>query len=151
MQRSTSDVITYNGITCRILLSCEAKKVLDRMVEKDLLPNVITCNSLINGYRKKKKIDEAMIYFQEIQDKGLNPNVVTYNRLIQDAAVFFGMPENKEVMKDAVITILIDGFGKCGKPNPAIDVFIELLRIGLKLEKKTYSADTCALPRKLIS
>nr|GLL47208.1 pentatricopeptide repeat-containing protein At1g63330-like isoform X1 [Ipomoea trifida] len=61
----------------------EAKKAVGRMVDTGLRPDVRTYNTLINGYCKIKKLDEAMHLFREIRQNGLCPNVVTYTTILQ--------------------------------------------------------------------
>ncbi|KEH26909.1 pentatricopeptide (PPR) repeat protein [Medicago truncatula] len=44
--------------------------------------NVPSYNTMINGFCKIKKVDEAMNLFKEMHCKNIIPNVVTYNSLI---------------------------------------------------------------------
>ncbi|GKC34183.1 putative tetratricopeptide-like helical domain-containing protein [Tanacetum coccineum] len=53
------------------------------MVKRGMKPNIITYSSLINGYCKNKKVNEALDVFRDIQNKGLIHDVFTYNSMMQ--------------------------------------------------------------------
>ncbi|KAI5322372.1 hypothetical protein L3X38_031444 [Prunus dulcis] len=52
------------------------------MLSKGSMVNVVSYNTLINGYCKLKKIDEAMMLFLDLCHKGLVLDTVTYNTLV---------------------------------------------------------------------
>ncbi|GJY25842.1 staphylococcal-like nuclease CAN2 [Tanacetum coccineum] len=56
--------------------------LLRHVANVGIAPNISTYSSLINGYCKKKRIDEAIDIFQELPNKGLIPNVVTYKHYV---------------------------------------------------------------------
>ena len=60
----------------------DAIEALNMMVERGCSPNVVSYNTLINGFCKEKRIDEAMNLFHEMSNKGVTPNVVTFSTLI---------------------------------------------------------------------
>ena len=60
----------------------KAREVFDSMELRGLVPDIVTYNSLLNGYCKKLEIEEALHLFQEIIRKDLKPNVITYNTML---------------------------------------------------------------------
>jgi pentatricopeptide repeat domain-containing protein 1 len=52
------------------------------MKQTGLKPDVITYNSLIDGYGKAGLLTEAVIVFEEMKDEGCEPDVITFNSLI---------------------------------------------------------------------
>ena len=52
------------------------------MVEWGCSPNVVSYNTLINGFCKEKRIDEEINLFHVMSNKGVTPDVVTYSTLI---------------------------------------------------------------------
>lgn len=53
------------------------------------MPDIMTFNTLLNGYCKSKKLDKALDLVQEMQMRELAPDVVTYNsyRCLGDIAI----------------------------------------------------------------
>ena len=60
----------------------KAKEIFDLMKVRGHVPDVVTYNSLLNGYCKKSKIDEALHLFHEITEKRMKPDVVTYKTML---------------------------------------------------------------------
>ncbi|KAF6134526.1 hypothetical protein GIB67_028547 [Kingdonia uniflora] len=78
------DNFTY----CTLIHGCssagdvnEAFNLRDEMLSKGLVPNIITCNALINSLCKSGYLDRVAGLFYKLK-KELAPNVVTYNTLI---------------------------------------------------------------------
>ncbi|KAF6173825.1 hypothetical protein GIB67_003826, partial [Kingdonia uniflora] len=74
----------------------EAAKVFHSMVNKDLKPNIIIYNILINGYCKTKNLDEAMQILEDMCNKGLAPNTITYSSLIEGLCKSTNLDEAKK-------------------------------------------------------
>ncbi|XP_050370778.1 pentatricopeptide repeat-containing protein At1g79540 [Argentina anserina] len=92
----------------------QAYKLLMQLASSGVAPDVITYNTLINGFCKNGNIDSAFKLFKDMQFKGINPDSVTYGTLIdglqriereEDAFVVFnhmvknGCTPNFEVYK----------------------------------------------------
>ena len=60
----------------------DAIEALNMMVEWGCSPNVVSYNTLINGFCKEKRIDEEINLFHVMSNKGVTPDVVTYSTLI---------------------------------------------------------------------
>ncbi|KAJ0775912.1 putative tetratricopeptide-like helical domain superfamily [Helianthus annuus] len=61
----------------------KARSIFDLLTSKGLVPDVVAFNSLVNGYCKSLKIEEAMLMFHEITRKGLKPGIITYSTMLQ--------------------------------------------------------------------
>lgn len=59
------------------------KKVFGVMVSKGAMPSVSKYNTLICGYCKMERIDEAMQLFDKMSHKGFVPGIVNYNTFIK--------------------------------------------------------------------
>ncbi|KAK1352736.1 pentatricopeptide repeat-containing protein, mitochondrial-like [Heracleum sosnowskyi] len=91
----------------------KASVVLETMRSKEILPNTLSYNILINGYCKKLKVDRAVDLFQQMSYEGLTQSIGTYSTILQ-------------------------GFFHTGRPVEAQFFLKEkLLKPGLKLDKVT--------------
>ncbi|KAF3788231.1 Pentatricopeptide repeat-containing protein [Nymphaea thermarum] len=105
-----------------------AKKLFDEMKERDQ----ISWASLIGGYVRSSRFDEAIQAFQQMQLSNAKPDAVTLINLLKLCSalaaldlgrwVHFYMDRNK--ISDLYLnTALIDMYCKCGNVADAIDVF----------------------------
>ncbi|XP_062013869.1 pentatricopeptide repeat-containing protein At1g62670, mitochondrial-like [Rosa rugosa] len=92
----------------------EARQVFDVMISKGSMVNVRSCNTLINGYCKGKKVDKANEIFKEMRHMEFLPNTITYNTLI-------------------------DGLCKAGRLQEAEKLFSEKLGFGHLPDVQTYA------------
>ncbi|PRQ34902.1 putative pentatricopeptide [Rosa chinensis] len=74
-------IITYNS------LMDEARQVFDLTIGRGSMVDVWSCNILINGYCKGKKIDQAYKIFNEMPRMELVPDTVTYTTLIDGLCI----------------------------------------------------------------
>ncbi|KAK3229355.1 hypothetical protein Dsin_001236 [Dipteronia sinensis] len=58
-----------------------AKDLMEEMVTKGIDPDVVTYNTLINGYCNNGIVDEALKVKTIMEWKDFEPNVVTYNTI----------------------------------------------------------------------
>ncbi|KAG2410077.1 Pentatricopeptide repeat-containing protein [Vigna angularis] len=82
--------VVYNTLVsafCKEELNDEAEKLVERMSEVGLLPDVVTFNSRISALCRAGKVLEASRIFRDMQmdvELGLpRPNVVTYNLMLK--------------------------------------------------------------------
>lgn len=71
-QRIKVDIVAWNMLIegyCRLGLVEEAKKVIKRMKDNNVYPNVSTYGSLANGIALAKRPGEALILWQEIKER----------------------------------------------------------------------------------
>jgi pentatricopeptide repeat protein len=55
-----------------------------KMSNKNIFPNVVIYNVLIDGFSKGDKLDEAVELFHEMDNNNIFPDVFTYSVLIED-------------------------------------------------------------------
>ncbi|KAK7374003.1 hypothetical protein VNO80_07426 [Phaseolus coccineus] len=149
---------------CEVLDVDKAKKVLKLMLSKEELLNVlvfmlenqchadvITLNTVINGFCKMGSVDEASkVLHDMLLGKFAAPDVVTFTTLIYgmlDAArinealdLFHKlMPENG--IKPSVVTYnaLLRGLFKLKRPNDALMVLDDMVNDGITADITTYT------------
>ncbi|KAF4350007.1 hypothetical protein F8388_017585 [Cannabis sativa] len=87
------DIVSYN---CLIDVYCKAReidkayKVVEKMREEDIMPDVFTHTSIIGGLglvgqpdKARDRLGEAYSLMDEMASKGLSPNATTYNLLFR--------------------------------------------------------------------
>ncbi|KAM7461440.1 hypothetical protein LguiA_029561 [Lonicera macranthoides] len=76
---------------CKEGMVREAEDVLDIMIQRGEVPDIVKYSALMGGYclrgqieeaRKKRRIDEALHLFKDVSCKRLNYNIVTYNTIL---------------------------------------------------------------------
>ncbi|KAL9233037.1 hypothetical protein vseg_008080 [Gypsophila vaccaria] len=67
---------------CESGLYLKAYRLLRKLLEDGILPDIVTYNILLNGMCKGGNMDGAFKVFKELQLKGESPDVVTYGTLI---------------------------------------------------------------------
>nr|GEY67745.1 hypothetical protein [Tanacetum cinerariifolium] len=159
----------------------KAHSLVNYMVSNHhLAPDTATYTSLLNSYRNDygkmdeandyckddKKMDDAMLIYHEMNEKGFKPNCVTYNRMIQSCflADRFGdahkllddmlaqealslydlLSENSKLNSDtSVIEVLLDGLFDCGELDFERELFEGLSARGIKPIPGIYSSMIC--------
>lgn len=110
----------------------QALKLFDRMDRRD----VISWSTMIAGFARCGKPDEAIALFQAMQLAKETPNSITALSLIEACAVSAELMSSKSahgwairnhlIHDQAVGTALIDMYAKCGEPNSSKKVFDQL-------------------------
>ncbi|KAH9619260.1 hypothetical protein KSS87_008119 [Heliosperma pusillum] len=67
---------------CESGLYHKAYRLLTKLAENGVVPNIVTYNILINGMCRHRNMDGAFKIFKELQLKGESPDAVTYGTLI---------------------------------------------------------------------
>ncbi|XP_074268237.1 pentatricopeptide repeat-containing protein At1g79540-like [Silene latifolia] len=67
---------------CESGLSFKAYRLLTKLAENGIVPDIVTYNILINGMCRSRNMDGAFKIFRELQLMGESPDVVTYGTLI---------------------------------------------------------------------
>lgn len=109
--------------------------VFDRMVCRD----VISWNTMINGYAIVGKIDEAKRLFDEMPER----NLVSWNSMlsgfvkcgnVEEAfGLFSEMPCRDVVSWNSMLAC----YAQCGKPNEALALFDQMRAVGVKPTEAT--------------
>ncbi|KAL0318231.1 UNVERIFIED_CONTAM: hypothetical protein Scaly_2852700 [Sesamum calycinum] len=107
MQRNMSPDV----VTCRF---ADGLKLFKDMQAEQVIPNLVTYNTLLHGLCMNKQIAEAFSFLHIMEEKGVNRDITTYN-------------------------ILIHGLCKDGKVEIARDVFNSLPCKGLQPDVQLYN------------
>ncbi|CAK7348740.1 unnamed protein product [Dovyalis caffra] len=92
----------------------EAKRLLNRMKEEGIKPDLITWNSLVAGYSVCGHTKEALALIHDIKILGLTPNVVSW-------------------------TALVSGCSQNGNYRESFDVFVQMQQEGIEPNSATIS------------
>lgn len=106
-----------------------ARRVFDNVCE----PCIVTYNSMITGYARGSRPNEALSLFRELQTRNLKPNDVTMLSVLSSCALLGALDLGKwmhEYVKKnnidrfvKVNTALIDMYAKCGSLDDAVHIF----------------------------
>ncbi|KAL5794937.1 hypothetical protein ACOSP7_003531 [Xanthoceras sorbifolium] len=156
------DVVTYNTIVdglCRagkVNTACNVVKGMGRKVA-DLNPNVVTYTTLIRGYCMKQDIDEALVTFEEMLNRGLKPSRVTYNTLIKGLSEARKLDKIREILERAkgftpdtcTFNTLINIHCIGGNLVEALNMFERMKRLRVLPDSATYSVLIRSLCQKV--
>ncbi|XP_020240739.1 pentatricopeptide repeat-containing protein At1g02060, chloroplastic-like [Asparagus officinalis] len=123
------------------------------MLDSRIAPDICTFNTLIRGFCLNRSVDEGFELFRDMGGYGCCPDVVTYNTLldglcragkVETARNFLGGMKRRggdsSVSPNVVsYTTLIRGFCGCGDVVRAVEVFDEMVGMGVKPNKVTYN------------
>lgn len=124
----------------------QARRVFDRMVEKDL----VALNAMVSGYAQHGFAREGFVLVEQMQLLGVKPNVVTWNALIAGFArngdevmvsKLFDLMISKGVEPDVVSwTSVISGLVQNFRNEAAFDTFKQMLGHGFYPTSATISS-----------
>ncbi|KAK9005260.1 hypothetical protein V6N11_042703 [Hibiscus sabdariffa] len=119
------------------------------MIDNGCAPNIVSYSTMINGYCKVKRFDEAMEFFHEISQKGRIPDNITYNTLMQYMLQLRRVSTANEFLRKMLASgqvpdmvtcsILLNGLCKTGKLEEALEFFQALQNNGLELDIISYN------------
>lgn len=131
------DVVSFNLVVDRLMKLGEygvAKKVFDKMSERD----VVTWNTMIGGYVRNARFDEALMLFDDMLRSNVEPDKYTFASVITGCArlgalgravwVHDLIVEKKIELNFILIAALIDMYSKCGDIKAAREVFNSVQR-----------------------
>jgi pentatricopeptide repeat protein len=108
---------------------------------------VVIYSTLINGYSKSKRLDEAFGLFVEMPHSGLIPNTVTYNILIGGFCTTRKMKAANELMakmnepgcvpNELTYNVILRGFLRVKDIPNAIKIAEEMVESGYRADVKT--------------
>lgn len=96
----------------------DAERILNKMTEKGIKPDVLTSNILVHMYSKAGKLDEAKASFTSLKKEGFQPDLKAYTSMIT-AYVNAGLPKQAEAL-----TREMEAKGI----KPTKEIYLELLR-----------------------
>ncbi|XP_051116808.1 pentatricopeptide repeat-containing protein At1g79540 [Andrographis paniculata] len=117
----------------------KAYKLLTQLADHSgVLPDIITYNTLINGFCKAGEVDGALKLFNELQIRGLVPDSVTYSTLINGLQfvgkeehafkMFEKMDENGCAPNQSVYKTLMTWCCRRSKLSVAFSIWLRYLR-----------------------
>lgn len=137
------------GSLCKAKLLQRAETVLVDAIRLGILPDVVTYNSLIDGYCRFVGFQSGYDVLGRMQRAGISPDVVSYNSLLAGATrwrlyghalhVFVEM-RNRQLYADVwTYNTLMHCFFKQGRGDEAYKAYKELLDNGLQPSQATYN------------
>ncbi|XP_040379145.1 pentatricopeptide repeat-containing protein At2g06000-like [Oryza brachyantha] len=147
------DTVTHNILVdglCRINEVSRGHEVLKRLQRDGVcMPNVVTFTSVISGYCKAGKMEDAMAVYDDMVVSGTMPNAVTYNVLINGYGKVGDMGSAVQVYQQMmrlrcppdVVTFssLIDGYCRCGQLDDALKIWSEMAQHHIQPNVYTFS------------
>ncbi|RZC63178.1 hypothetical protein C5167_024951 [Papaver somniferum] len=130
-----------------------AVKLFDKMIERGVQLNTITCNTIITALSRVGKrglVDEALQLFSEmIDDSSVIPNVIVYNSLISGLCkndrlsealrLFHSMPSRGVSADSYTYNSLIHGLCNSDRLSEAVRVFNIMSSVGVSADSYTYT------------
>ncbi|XP_076923025.1 uncharacterized protein LOC143585013 [Bidens hawaiensis] len=144
------NLVIYNSIVDGLSknVSIDVAEIMVDELRKLSLLDVVTLNSLLNGYCANWKVNEALNLFSQMQEDGKLVNRVTYNILINFVCKFGSIQEAKELMEMMVsqgltldsitYTILLTNASKKMSAEELIELHDNLVVKGVIPDSQTY-------------
>ncbi|OVA19078.1 Pentatricopeptide repeat [Macleaya cordata] len=113
--RDYSKLIDAHAVDNRIE---DAERILKKMTEKGIEPDILTSTILVNMYSKANNLDRAKEAFEGLRSQGFQPDMRTYKSMIM-AYVNAGQPKlGESLMRDMEVKDI----------KPTKDIYMALLR-----------------------
>ncbi|PNT61164.1 hypothetical protein BRADI_5g11010v3 [Brachypodium distachyon] len=147
------DTVTNNilvGGLCRVKEVSRGREVLRRLQRDGVcMPNVVTYTSVISGYCKSGRMEDAMAVYNDMIGCGTTPNAVTYNVLINGYGKAGNMGSAVAVYQQMILrrcppdvvtfSTLIDGYCRCGQLDDAMRTWTEMSQYQIQPNAHTFS------------
>lgn len=124
------DVFTFNAVLncqskARTIPSSEPLRLLAKMKEDNVAPNVITLNTALKFYARSVSLEAALRLVADMQSRGVAADAITYNSLLNICCKAGLMSRAEKVLEEmrarsiqptpSTVTTLIMGYGSSGK------------------------------------
>lgn len=129
------DLFVCNAMI-HVLLSCGELNVACKLFDESCVRDLVSWNSMINGYVRNGKAGEALKMFRKMVMAGIEPDDVTMLGVISSCAQledlnsgmeFHRVIEEKKInLTVALANALVDMYVKCGDLNVAEDIFYKM-------------------------
>nr|GLL49850.1 pentatricopeptide repeat-containing protein At1g62914, mitochondrial-like [Ipomoea trifida] len=106
------------------------------MIQRNIYPDVVTYNALVEGYCLQGRMDEVRKVFGRMVESGIQPDVMTYNTLINgyckikevdEARKVFGRMVESGIQPNVMTyNTLINGYCKIKEMDEAVHLFCEI-------------------------
>ena len=101
------------------------------MLFKGFVPDVVTCNCLINGCCKTNRIERALELFEDMNKRGCVPNRVTYNSFIRYFSVVNEIDKAVEMLRK--MQNMNHGLATTSSYTPIIHVLCDAISVLLSI------------------
>ncbi|CAJ2636996.1 unnamed protein product [Trifolium pratense] len=125
---------------CKSNQIVKAESILIDGIKLGLLPDVVTYNTLIDGYSRFVSIDRAYDILNRMKEAGINPNVVSYNSLMSGSVRKSSLSKSLQLFDEMTqlgispdvwsYNKLMHCLFKLGKPDDANRVFKDIVENG---------------------
>ncbi|KAF5729017.1 hypothetical protein HS088_TW21G01174 [Tripterygium wilfordii] len=142
-----SDLSKFLTSQCNKRKWRDVEELLDVILEKGLLPDSLSCCSLMMHYCGTRRIDKAIALHNKIEKLHCSLDVTTYNvfldglfrgRRVEDAIKVFGYMKELKMVNGSSFIAMIRGLCRIKKLRKAMKIHDEMLKLGLKPAKATY-------------
>ncbi|KAL1827778.1 hypothetical protein ACET3Z_006190 [Daucus carota] len=116
----------------------DAERILKKMNEAGIIPDILTLNVLVHMYSKAGNLDRTKEAFDSLRSQGFVPDVNVYNAYIMACVnagkpkLFAGFHPTKEFCR-----LLVEAYGQTGDPDQARHQFDHMLRMGHKADDRS--------------
>jgi len=117
----------------------EAKRMYEKMVRSNFIPDTPTHNTVIKGFAKAGRVEEALSLLKHMKEKGgFSPNTVTFNVLLGEPSKLGDVGRIEKILDlmiedgcapDHVTSdLLVRAFCYAGRDEEACNIFSEMVR-----------------------
>lgn len=127
-----ADIYVHNGVI-HFLVSCGELELASKVFDESCVRDLVSWNSLINGYVRSGRAKEAMVVYRKMQEEGVEPDEVTMIGVVSSCAQLEDLKLGREFHKyieerglDLTIPLansLMDMYIKCGSLDRAQRIF----------------------------
>ncbi|KAK4757117.1 hypothetical protein SAY87_007244 [Trapa incisa] len=145
------DIVTYNTLLrsyCRKGRLEDAFRLYSVMSIRRVNPDLVSHTTLINGLCRADRVREAHNLFNQMLHDGLDPDGLVYSTLIYTYCKEGNMKESKLLLREMIgrrifpddftCRVMMEGYGREGNLISAINLVVELERLGVPLSKEIY-------------
>lgn len=141
----------YIGALCLVNNATELLNTLVLMLQMQCKPDVITLNTVINGFCKMRRIDDAMKVFNDmIMGEFCPPDCVTFTTVLgglldagktEEALVLLQekMPERGLIPSVVTYNAVLRGLFKLKKTDEAMEIYRTMVTHGVIADSTTYT------------
>ncbi|KAJ4724243.1 Pentatricopeptide repeat-containing protein [Melia azedarach] len=130
------DMYVHNALV-HMLVSCGELQLAYKVFDEGCVKNLVSWNSLINGYARSGFSREAIRLYREMQLERVKPDEVTMIGLVSACAQLEDLNLGRELhqyIKESELDLtvplenaLMDMYGKCGKLEAAKEIFDSMM------------------------
>lgn len=157
LDRSGLDVCSDEVLLNTVLETCirhreyrRLEKIIDAFRKSSIQPSVHIYGGLIKACSTLKRLDKCWEFWQiMVNDRGMDPNDVVLgcmldalvcNKCTEEAVVLFKKWQPKVPANTIIYSTLIKGFANSRQASRAMDMWREMLELGMPMNNMVYNA-----------